>query len=172
MNRPTTAEALAMARQLVRACNEGGSANANPLTLASALLALDEENAGLRADNESQSYKGNSVAHWWAKAHAYGGMVHGCGPILAAAGHPIDASQADGAVGGIGRAVASLVAERDELRRLTALAKSYRDCSRGPEADTTDEEIETMVQTEIDAEEALFRALDEHDAADAARGEK
>ena len=69
-------------------------------------------------------------------------------------------------------ALESVTAERDELRRLVALAKSYRNCSRDrTEAGTTDEEIETMVDAELDAENALLDALDAHDAAaDAARG--
>jgi hypothetical protein len=53
---------------------------------------------------------------WRVKAEAYGGMVHGCGPALEAAGHPIDPFQPDGRVGGIARSVAALVKERDEAR--------------------------------------------------------
>ena len=75
------------------------------------------------ADVAAQRYKGNSVGHWWAKAMAYGGIVFGCSPALAAAGHPVDASTDDGAVGGISRAVEALVAERDEAwERLAGLA--------------------------------------------------
>ena len=62
-------------------------------------------------------------------------------------------------------AVDELNAERDRLFRLVALAKSYRDCHRNEvEADTTDDEIGTAAQAEIDAETALFAALDAHDA--------
>ena len=62
-------------------------------------------------------------------------------------------------------AVDELNAERDRLFRLVALAKSYRNCRQNePQADTTDDEIAAMTQAEIDAEAALFDALDAHDA--------
>ncbi len=56
------------------------------------------------------------VDHWRVKAEAYGGMVHGCGPALEAAGHPIDPFQPDGRVGGMRRSVDALIKERDEAR--------------------------------------------------------
>lgn len=62
--------------------------------------------------------------------------------------------------------VDDLTAEIAALRRLVALAKSYRDCNRHEvAADTTDDEIGADVQAEIDAEAALFDALDAHDSA-------
>lgn len=73
--------------------------------LADYAQALEIEVKGLQED----------VNHWHVKAEAYGGIVFNCSPALEAAGHPVDASGPDGAVGGIRRAVGALVAERDEL---------------------------------------------------------
>jgi hypothetical protein len=57
------------------------------------------------------------IGHWKVKATCYGNMVHGCSPALADAGFPVDDEQADGAVGGIARAVKAmakqLAAERE-----------------------------------------------------------
>lgn len=64
-------------------------------------LAIDTHDAALRAE----------VGHYRAKAEAYGGIVHGCSPALAAAGFPVDATKPDGAVGGIRRAVEALTAQ-------------------------------------------------------------
>lgn len=54
--------------------------------------------------------------HWRTKAKCYGAIVHNCSPVLAEAGFPVDASQADGAVGGIARSVGLLKADRDRLK--------------------------------------------------------
>lgn len=73
-------------------------------------------------------YRGNSVWYWWAKAHAYGEMVHGVAPLLDAAGHPVNSSGADGAVGGLARAVEALILERDVLQqRVVALMRASRE---------------------------------------------
>lgn len=58
-----------------------------------------------------------SVQHWKIKAECYGNIVHGCSPVLASAGHPVDKTQKDGAIGGIRRAVEALTAERDGCGR-------------------------------------------------------
>lgn len=52
-----------------------------------------------------------TIEHWRVKAMCYGDMVRGCTPALEAAGFPVDASQEDGAVGGVRRAVEAM-AER------------------------------------------------------------
>ena len=54
--------------------------------------------------------------------------------------------------------IGNLAGERDEARRIVALARSYVACS---EHETTDGCIETEVQAEIDAYEALKHALEE-----------
>ena len=38
----------------------------------------------------SDTFRGNSVQHWYDKARAYGAIVHGCGPALAVAGFPVE----------------------------------------------------------------------------------
>lgn len=67
------------------------------------------------------------IDHWRVKATAYGGIVHACQPALVAAGHPVDASGSDGAVGGIARAVRALVVERDAA--LARAAEALADCA-------------------------------------------
>lgn len=52
-------------------------------------------------------------------------------------------------------------AEVTRLNRLVALAKSYRDCHRN---DGDDDDCETAVDAELDAECKLFEALDEDDS--------
>lgn len=87
-----------------------------------AILARDEIRArlaALRTENEEllQGYfKGNSVNHWYTKAKCYGDMVHGAAIPLEKSGHPICSAGPDGAVGGIRRAIESLVSDRDALR--------------------------------------------------------
>lgn len=57
------------------------------------------------------------VQHWKVKATCYGNIVHGCSPALEAAGFPVDASNADGRVGGIRRSVESMAKELAEARK-------------------------------------------------------
>lgn len=61
---------------------------------------------------ENAEYRGKSVWAWWAKAHAYGHMVHGVNPILGAKDgeHTNDAAK-------------RVVAERDALRGQLAEAQ-------------------------------------------------
>jgi len=87
------------------------------------IMRLQSEVARLERESSSQTYRGNSVEHWYTKAKCYGDMVHGCSPALEAAGFPVDRFCDDGAVGGIARAVeamqarvAELKGERDEAR--------------------------------------------------------
>lgn len=68
---------------------------------------------------ENAEYRGKSVWAWWAKAHAYGHMVHGVNPILGAKDgeHANDAAK-------------RVVAERDALRGQLAEVGRERDAAK------------------------------------------
>ena len=73
-------------------------------------------------------YRGNSVGHWYAKAKAYGSIVHGVTPALERLGYKVEGGP-DGPSASIAKCVERL-AERAELaeqRELTALRAADHD---------------------------------------------
>ena len=66
------------------------------------------------------------VDHYRVKAKCYGNIVHGCSPALASAGFPVDASNQDGAVGGIKRAVEAMSAEIARLKAALEKERKFR----------------------------------------------
>ena len=81
-----------------------------------ALTALVAERDALARENETQTYKGNSVWYWNQKAEAYGGCIDSLWIMLSAAGYPPDGMKP------IADALTALVAERDGLREQLRLA--------------------------------------------------
>lgn len=86
-------------------------------TLSPDVPSLTIEVERLKLANEQQVYRGNSVSHWWAKAAAYGDIVHGCNPALAEAGHPVLDTGDNRTANTIASAVKALVFERDGISK-------------------------------------------------------
>jgi hypothetical protein len=88
-----------------------------------ALTALVAEREGLRAENEAQSYEGNSAAHWAASSKVYGNCISDCWKVLMLAGFPPNGNI------DIVAALTALVAERDALRKRVAELESHNSVS-------------------------------------------
>lgn len=85
---------------------------------------LEDEHGLCPSDFESvhdlvemfREYRGNSPAHWWAKAQAYGSIVHACTPALESAGYKVGVGD-DGASKPIASAVEALCTDRDRYKQ-------------------------------------------------------
>jgi chromosome segregation ATPase len=124
--------------------DELAEANARRGDLRTALQWANEERDRLQRERDEARAE---VDHWRVKAEAYGNMVFGCGPVLEAAGHPIDCSLPGGKVKGVRIAVEALVLERDDARSLLLQARDaveherdrLSDCEHDPAFCTCDE---------------------------------
>ena len=76
--------------------------------LIEALVKIEDLTAKLSRSESARREAEAEIDHWRVKARCYGDIVHGCSPALAAAGFLVDATQNDGAVGGIARSVNAL----------------------------------------------------------------
>ncbi len=86
--------------------------------LAVKVAQLQADNARLTEELQlSKKGESDQVNHWRIKAQCYGNIVRGCTPALEASGFPVDCTRADGAVGGIARAVLAMHAAMTQLRQ-------------------------------------------------------
>ncbi len=106
--------------------------------------AIAAAESAVAAEDKTVAELKDECDHWRVKAKAYGDMVQGCSPTLATAGFPVDASQADGAIGGIARAVEALAKDRDSLRAKVAELRADRD-----NADRANQQNEERLTKEI-----------------------